>query len=500
MSFSLEKKSFSNIPVIALLLLLLCVVVWWQYIEGNIAYQCEPIFYTLGLLAACLAIIHAQVLYLGNPERYVLYLACSLAFVSFFNAVLFCWRFFSFVFLNSAYQYGDLWGSIGQVNVFNVLMFLGVFSFFYIKNYYKNIYYFIPAFFIFVALGFVSSRALWLYSLIFLVCGFAKRKKEFIGDALLFFIGVFVIFFSPKLFAYFSSGQTLLSVTSDGPESLSRIYSLKSEIRFDLWREALSVFFEHPYAGAGLGSAGYQHFLYIVAHPEVKYPEELALENYHNTLLHGMAELGGGFLVVWVVVNFLIIKAIIKLRCDFDIYFSASIFVVFSYSLLEYPFSFSYFLIIFMAFVGGLSTPVFVLKGQLLRMGTLIVLFFFSCALPSVLTAYLSLADLYGGVSRNIVVLDQKFSEKIELAGHGGWFENWLDRLIVGIDIDAFGEHAYPGLLNISDRAIRFRTTPTVVKFRICVLRKNALQIDADRLEEVYKKAYPITLLKSSDK
>lgn len=241
---------------------------------------------------------------------------------------------------------GAVYGNTAQPNHFANFIALGLLSLglLYAKRILRSWHTVLlaaPLLFVLVLSG---SRSSWLYLTFALVLAWFWQRRDVAlrplwHFALVLWLGFIVMHFVVQL--------PWLAVTTESVTSAERLFGEAgtNSIRTHLWHEALLIFAQFPFLGAGLGQFAYEHLL---LGSELKNPGITGLyNNAHNIVMQIAAESGlAGLAVLLGAVGMWFWQSVVR-KTQFDIehwWAYGALAIIAIHSQLEYPLWYLYFI------------------------------------------------------------------------------------------------------------------------------------------------------------
>lgn len=246
---------------------------------------------------------------------------------------IFQWLNVESVFIRNSYLARPS-GNLGQPNQLSTLLFLGLFSLFWIKKKYNlsNIVLFLISIFLVFGIALTDSRTSWLV-FIFSLCLLLLKKEWFIFKHLFFIIIFYIVSF------IFIKNINNSSVFNNNFNSNSDFRGVES-LRFYNWNQLFSAVWEQPYLGYGVNQTSIAQTIISEKTPKVEF-----LEYSHNIFLDLFLWFGVpfGLLISSIFIYFLLKNYFLNKNVNSSIVLLISAFLI--HCNLEYPFAYAYFLI-----------------------------------------------------------------------------------------------------------------------------------------------------------
>lgn len=396
-----------QVPRIILLPVGLAVLVLIQYAMGRMPYFGQALLVTEYLLWAALLMLLGQQLrqHLGLPKLVTILAVCLLvgAEISALIGLLqhFSWRTFLDPVISLKSASGVIYGNMGQPNHFANYVSLGLISLLLLGvqgrvRAWHTILLAVPLLFVLVLSG---SRSAWIYMLALPVLAWIWQRRDAACRI--------VLRYSLVLLAGFALMHLLVNLpildgatgSVTGVDRLTGLGATSVEIRLQLWREAVLIFLQYPWLGAGAGQFSWQHYL---LGPEMSNALLQGLyNNAHNLVLHTAAEWGLVGLVILLATLFLWLRQLMQAELTLHHWWGAALLLVLGvHSLLEYPLWYAYFLGIGAVVLGMMDNTA--LRLAPFRLGRWVLCGLLAVGLLSMMQLYKDYQTLQKAVSATV--------------------------------------------------------------------------------------------------
>jgi hypothetical protein len=265
-------------------------------------------------------------------------------------------------------------------------------------------------------------------------------------------------------------------------------------IRADLVKEAWQVFLSSPLLGVGFKGFSWQHFLSQAKDPTPTFSalEGIAFGNSHNLILNLAAELGIGVLVIVAVFIYWLAGNCRRIGGHDRWLILSMLAVMLFHSLVEYPLYYLYFLAPLAVLVPLIDDkPGIKVNWQLGVLFASTAIFVGVIALTLLLQANRAIDPFFSKGKVSDVTLSSDVRLFLGKAAVGGLLQSEVDLYLNNLSIRMDRAETWPMLLNVSERAMRYRAAAPHVYRHIQLLALNGDTDAAIHLLALARRAYP---------